>query len=67
MRTTDLTPAGEKPKLLKVNPLSDTGHVKAGTSLAFAADGAVLVTGGRDGAIVVRKMDSSGDLSLIHI
>ena len=65
MRTTDLTPAGEKPKLLKVNPLSDTGHVKAGTSLAFAADGAVLVTGGRDGAIVVRKMDSSGDGAVV--
>ena len=65
MRTTSLTPMGEKPRLLKVEPLSEIGHVKAGSALCFSADGTVLVTGGRDGAVVVRSMDASGEGSVV--
>ncbi len=59
MRATSLTPMGEKPQLLKVEPLSDIGHAKGGSCLAFSGDGNVLVSGGKDGAIVVRNMDAA--------
>jgi WD40 repeat protein len=65
MRATSLTPMGEKPRLLKVEPLSDIGHVKGGSCLAFSGDGSVLVTGGKDGAIVVRNMDATGEGSVV--